>query len=108
MNVHFTTASQPVTAELEALFIDETANGPLLCNGDDDTVPMPWDAGFDIVGSNVVISGSVCGHGIGNVRIEVPLKNAVHLYSFELEPNSDKAGKRIAELLKQLGYRVTC
>lgn len=55
---------------------------------DQSEAPLAWDAGFSIyetkrAGRHLQITGSVCGHGIGDVTINCPMDQALELYCVE-------------------------
>lgn len=110
MTFHFSIDSRNLSeGELEALF-EESMNGPCIVTRDGcDECPMAWDAGFSIeqnrdkTGNDLVICGSVDGHGYGVCRIAVPLDNRVP-YCFELQFTDASVAARWAARLKHHGY----
>lgn len=77
--------------------------------GDRDTIdeiPMPWDAGIEIKGDKLIISGSAGPSGWGKVTVEVPKKDITRYnYDFIIEPRGDEAEKKIIEILAK--YNIT-
>jgi hypothetical protein len=54
----------------------------------DDEALMPWDASFHIENGDLIITGSVFGHGIGGVTIKCPLRHAIGLYTIVQEDHN--------------------
>jgi len=76
------------------------------------STPCAWDAGFNIERGNLMIEGSVCGHGIGHVKIKVPLRHGIDLYVVEFDAfhgNAIPPPPTLDELIRgfnALGYTV--
>lgn len=80
-------------------YLMELDNGVSITDSGNDA-PVAWDAGWEIEGNNLVISGGVSAGGFGNVVITLPKERANEFYRFEIYGN-DYDMKTIKEMLKE-------
>lgn len=78
---------------------DLSYNG-ILIEPKDEAIPLAWDAGFEIKGSNIVISGGVGSSGFGSVVITLPVSSVNKYYDIYVEPRDEESSSKIKDILK--------
>lgn len=63
---------------------DISSNGIMIDDARDQGYPIPWDAGIEVKGKDLILSGSAGSNGFGSCEVKIPLKNS-DAYQFSIE-----------------------
>lgn len=86
---------------------DVSLNG-IIIEANNDEIPMAYDAGINIKGDNLVISGGFGPSGYGRVEISLPKKDVMGHYTIYIEKLREKEEefKEWAEEMKKYNWNI--
>lgn len=100
--------AQPLSEDLIKLLYWEASHNGIEIYPLDDETPCAWDAGVDIQGDDLVISGGFGPSGYGSVVIKFPKKDASRYYSFDVWIKNDSGQwDQARRMLEEAGVVVT-
>jgi len=72
----------------------------------DGSIPMPWDASFEIADDVLIISGGVSSNGFGDCEVKIPLDEAKHFYHIDIEPRDKSVAQEIVQIFTEHNYTI--
>lgn len=101
-------SSKPIPSKLYDKLIDDF---DLELVPNDDEFPLPWDADFEVKGSNLVLSGHASDGGYGTSVTTIPLRDATRWVSIvlhvpEYHDDRDSEVQDTLDQLTNLGWTI--
>lgn len=95
--------SKDITDEVDDRLYDLTYNG-IMIYSDDESFPIPWDAGVYVEGSDLVLSGGAGPGGYGRCVVKVPVDRLPKSLKIFVEPVDDEAEKELKSIFTEYGW----